>query len=246
MDDDRQGHFSTEVEMGSTQGSTLRTVMSSAGLDSDGSLDAHVLAIRSICVRRTGEMTREIGSYLLTHFYDGDETQFRSKARDDHTLDQLAARSDLPLSRAFLYRSIIVNLRWRELPEGVAGRLLPSHLLALDVLKDPGVRRRLAEEAAREGLNTDELRERIRAARRSFGDNSAVNRSGRRRTPPWVRCINEVHAAVRDARLHPLNPGSTSAFSPEELNQLASAFRNRAKDLVEFARKIDRCRVARG
>ncbi len=198
---------------------------------SDHTLDEHVRAIHLIVVR--GEMATmlDLGAYLLRHFYGGSEEAFRSRARQHASLDRLACRTDLGISRSVLYSSVVASLVARQLPDATLQRLTVGHLRILDSVRDPETRRDLAQVVVQERLSSVALRARLTETRGAPGE-GIRHSPGRPSLPHEVKVINGLRAIIRTLNTQPVGSGAITRLSSVELIRLASAVDERVRDLV--------------
>ncbi len=200
-------------------------------------LDAHVAAIRDLYVRRSAQTWRDLGEYLLHHFYGGDVDSFRSRARRDLSLDALAARSDLGLARHTLHAAVNVAVQWRQLPTDLVTQLSPTQLRELAPVRDLAQRAEFARVAVEEQLSRLALRRLIQSARRTVGGDPPRKACGRQPQAPVVKLLNGLHGLLREL------PGdaeeATVHLSPAELRRLAIVLRGRVGALEGLARDLD-------
>jgi hypothetical protein len=122
---------------------------------------------------QAGQIAFEIG-------YFGDEQLYRSKSPTKGVgLRAIAAHPDLKIPgedvearAAALSRMVATYLTFRALPPAVQPRLLDHHVRALGAVRDPGLRERLAEEAAATRPTKQAFLESVFRARQEAGEST--------------------------------------------------------------------------
>lgn len=103
---------------------------------------------------------KEIGDFLLQHFFDGDlqlvASQNPSKSM---SFRKLCLRADLPFPESALRRFIHVAINFHFLPAEKATALLPSHHSVLYQVADVEERREIGVEAAEHEFSVRQLRQ---------------------------------------------------------------------------------------
>ena len=132
----------------------------------DPKVDAAMLWLQRKKDQMEAELTlraKEIGDYLIDHFFEGDISQISSQNPNKNvSFRRLCERLDLPFPETALRRFIHVAINFRLLPEEKAKLLPPSHHSVLYQVADPEERREIGIEAVEEGLSVRELRRRVK------------------------------------------------------------------------------------
>ncbi|MFZ5480475.1 MAG: hypothetical protein ACOZNI_27180 [Myxococcota bacterium] len=132
----------------------------------------------------TLEAARQIGSYVLAAFFDGNPALFASRKRKHATWRAFVDSRELRVTRSFVWYAVRLVTSQDEFPPEIEQELALSHHRLLAHVHDPGTRLELAREAAENKLSAARLQERISARRpRAQGDLPR----GRRPAPGIVR-----------------------------------------------------------
>jgi hypothetical protein len=133
---------------------------------SDPKVDSAVLWLQQHKNQMEQELTlfaKQVGSYLLKEFFDDDPEKVASQNPTKNiSFRRLCERADLPFSESSLRRFIQVAINFQILPAAQAQKLLPSHHSVLYQVADPDERKRLGEQAAKEGVSVRALRKMVK------------------------------------------------------------------------------------
>ncbi len=134
---------------------------------------------------------REIGDYLIEHFFHGDLAQVTSQnPNKEVSFRKLCQRADLPFPESALRRFIQVAVNFHFLPPAQAKALPPSHHAVLYQVADPDERRRLGEIAAEKEVSVRRLREMVKGkGRRRPG-------AGRKRLSHFAKSWKQLEDAL--------------------------------------------------
>lgn len=112
----------------------------------DGEIDTFIDELRRICGQATIDLALRVGLLVVETFYGGDVGRWRKRKQHDPSLRRLAARGDLPVSVAQLYRCVAIYEISSDIPAFSTWKYLSvSHVRAVLGLPREAQRRLLAE-----------------------------------------------------------------------------------------------------
>lgn len=161
-----------------------------AGTTED-SLDRLVADLRLVYRMAAIDAALQVGKLVMDRIFDGDGELWRSHGAKDVSLRKLAARPDLPMSPAVLYRSVAMydlSLRFGGLRK--LKHLGPSHLRAVLGLES-GRQVALLRRADDERWTVERLQDEVKRLRSGDGD-----RRGRRPLPELVKTVGHLTRIV--------------------------------------------------
>lgn len=142
-------------------------------------------------VRRVGALhtALAIGEYVVATFFDSDLQLFRVREGDHVSYRRLAAHPDLGMPPSALWTAVNLVSQRDVLGVALTETLSLSHHRVLLSVKDEERKLELAELAAREGFDRDQLAELARERRRGA-------RAGRKPLPRWFKVARRGAVAV--------------------------------------------------
>ncbi len=162
------------------------------------------------------ELARDIGDYILRHFFEGDFEKFTNPSRSKAlSFRALLERQDLLLGAATLYVFVRISHHLKSLPDDVVSQLTLAQHRALLPLSDPESKVTLARQAIVQGWSSVVLREKVRKL-------LPRSRKGRKPLPPLVKKVRQV------ARV--LDRPDDGALTTEVVRKLK---REQARDLAD-------------
>ena len=154
-------------------------------LDADKDLlDQVVLDINRIYTEKGLETVLAMGQYVLDTFFDGKPAHFHARSGEHATFRELAARDDLHVSYATLWRAVSVVEQYGQFPESVARALPPTHHALLLPLKDEKKKAELARKAVDKGWTKQELEKEVKKVKGS-------SKAGRPALPRFVKTLHK-------------------------------------------------------
>jgi hypothetical protein len=196
--------------------------MGSEGFDPlDERIGKTIVELRKLTRGASLQFALGVGRVVVDTLYEGDLTAWRSRARKDHALRVLAARSDLPLSASALYRALaIYELSRRQVGGQGWQHLGVSHLrVVLGLAEDVQVEllgRAETEQWTVARLEREALT--LRSGLRPAG--------GRKPIPRYLKSIRRIFELT----------------SPEALEGLESTAQLGASEVAELTEKIEGAR----
>ncbi|MGE0790072.1 MAG: hypothetical protein AB7S26_30645 [Sandaracinaceae bacterium] len=194
----------------------------------DDLVEDAVTKIRGILGHTLAKGMEDVGAYLLKTFYDDDPGLYASASPRKHaslrTLMERCGTKDLPVSTTFLSNAIRMAIVSRQLPKGAAfGQLPVSH--RVELLRLPTTEQ--IEDAAQDIIDDDDVT--VRSLRDTVTKMLGRGGSGRGRprTPPVVRAVNQVAAALRKEESWHL------AFQRADIDALDDGKRAELEETVE-------------
>lgn len=155
-------------------------------------LDQAVHDLNRIYTEKGLETVLALGQYILDTFFAGNPATFQARGSEHVTFRELAARDDLHVSYATLWRAVSVVDQMKQLPEPVARQLPPTHHAALLPLKDEKKKAELATKAVDKGWSKQELEREVRKVK---GKSAA----GRPPLPRFVKTVHHFGKLLQDA-----------------------------------------------
>lgn len=174
-------------------------------------VEAAVRYINERAARGGLELARDVGEYVLEHFFDGELTRFRdTRGQKPRPFRLLLERDDLLLAPGAIYTFVRVAGQLRDLPRDTAGGLSLSHHRALLSLADLDQKVALARRALAEGWSKADLERRVRAQQ-------PRRPQGRKRLPACVKATRRVARALDEAFSEPAVPTELRNLGEERL-----------------------------
>ena len=177
--------------------------------------------IRTKLAKTISKGLTDVGEYVFQKFFGGDPDRVRSKdptkAASFSALVERCESTDLPITRATLYRAVAVAVMLRQLPSGAEAypRLPPTHQATLLPLRDaPDAVERFAQRALTEKLSVRSLRGEV--AQEISRKRRPGERRGRRPAPRIVKTIDG------SLRLFTLDNGRR-IFAKSQVDELTEA-----------------------
>ncbi len=205
-------------------------------------LDEAVETINHIVARKGLETALEVGQYLLDSFFGGDAEAFRQGADAHVSYRALAERDDLAVSYSWLSRAVGVVEQVKLLPEDVAYRLSLTHHYKLLAVRDEGVKRKLATEAAEQGLTRRDLERRIRQEKEAVRGKTNVGRPTLPAVMKAARKTRKLFDAVLDEGV---KAEEFDRVSDEDFDALIEELDDSAARLRALTSQLDRLRRQR-
>lgn len=179
-------------------------------------LDTVIPEINALYVRQGLQMVEAIGELLLDRLFDGDLEAFHTRGSRHQSLRALAQRSDLQLSYSQIWNCLAVLGQLRVLPRELGRALSMHHHKALLPVKDPDIKRSLAEKAVREELSYRALREEVKRACTA----TDAPKSGRPALPTWFKGLKRVRDALQEASSAKVGPKDFDRIDAREARAL--------------------------
>jgi hypothetical protein len=178
---------------------------------------------------RGAELARVVGDYVLAAFFDGDFAEFCRKSRSKPVkFRSLVARRELGFSAGRLCLLVRISQQLRELPQELGDALSLSHHRALLPLREPGLKRRLADAARRHRWSSHRLEEEVRG-------HLASCRAGRKPVGVLVRSLGQLNQSIREVQRAAAIPGELSRLHTGDLNALRESAQLCRDALAELA-----------
>ncbi len=159
-------------------------------------------------------LAREVGRYVLDHFFDGDYQSFSDPSRiKEQSFRALLAREDLLLGQTTLYNLVRVSNQLEILPPDVTDGLSFTHHRALLPLPDPKRKEELARRALKEGWTSNDLTAEVSKL-------LPKSHRGRKPSPAFVKTIGRIEKA--SSRVERIDAEEIRRLGPEKTEALAA------------------------
>lgn len=191
-------------------------------------VDGLVVRVNQIHRERGLDLARRIGTVILTAFFRNQGSLFAAQAGHHMSFRSLAARDDLEISHATLYRYTAVEAQIRTMPSELAMALSLTHHVALLPIRDETERIGFARRARRERWSSRVLRQRIATER------TATPRTGRPPLSMVAKASRGIHRALLSMRELPEH--ELGALDDAEIERLIEALNTVHGRLVRVKR----------
>ena len=195
--------------------------------------------LNTLYAAKSVETSCTVGEYILGEFFGGNLDNFNQWGGKHKTFGKLIElaqdreNSPLHISASGLWYSVRILEQVSLLPENVAKALPVTHHRMLVPVKDPTLKKELAQRAIDQNIPSRNFQEEVRTAREKArrGKRSKVS-PGRPPLPVWMKAINQTVKAVEGVNMNSVTKASVDFYDKDSIKMIIAAA-DRAIDKIQ-------------